>query len=245
MRGKLFCNGIIFTIFTSVTGAMLFETQETQEMPELLPSPSLLVGVYNDSLKHTQNVENAISVPRNDTDINSRNPQEDLKSFWQDLRLFVGEKDFDFGDFETHIEEYQNDLADIAFYIENDDTRIHPLGEELKFAGLMFLEMVESTHSLKRYSRSKQPGHDLVCRAIVLKVRTLVMYNWHGVLDIQIKGYEENLHILFYEFLELVQEYWILPASSLCVRAFEKHALQMKKTFEDLVSQTSYGLNRY
>ncbi|GEQ72741.1 hypothetical protein JCM33374_g6429 [Metschnikowia sp. JCM 33374] len=163
-----------------------------------------------------------------------------LYGFVERLKAFVSETDFDYRDFESHIEHFREVISDLDFLAETE-INYEGSASQLAFARHMFQFMVDSTERLKRYNRSDIPGADLLYNMIDLNVQVLTLQNSYGDLDIRTDMQTEKLHLLYRNLYAWREEFRKIPKVPRGMQAlFVSQGSLAKSTIERLLAQISF-----
>ncbi|KAJ8139426.1 hypothetical protein OY671_007362, partial [Metschnikowia pulcherrima] len=169
--------------------------------------------------------------------------EQKIVCFLKTMRIFVSNTSFDYLGFESQIEEYRNDLADIEFTVENSPQFENRIGAQLEFAKHLFWVLVATTEKMKRYGQSRLPGHSLVFEMMHINVCAMLLLNAHAELDISIDGYFKKLRLLHEAYTFLMEKYDLMGSKQAHMRIFEIQALQTKHNLETLSSSSE--VSRY
>lgn len=162
-----------------------------------------------------------------------------LKWFVRDLRDFVTNKDFDYVEFETQIEDLRRDLFDIEFSVEKESHN-DELEDQLIFARRLYQEMVEATEKIQRYKSCQARGHTPLLRMFKLKLRVLVLHNYRGKLDCLIPRYEDKIFCFLQQLNHWERDMGKLRhVPSGMLRLFDAQYVEVRKILDNLKSQFS------
>lgn len=117
--------------------------------------------------------------------------------FLKNLRIFVTAEKFDFKGFDSQITEYRNDLADLVFDLENHPEYEESVGKTIAYLKRIFKVLVGAAENMKRYEKSKLPGHDLVYGIIELEARAMLLYDLSGLRDRKIENHKAKAEKLY------------------------------------------------
>ncbi|KAM9925430.1 hypothetical protein OXX80_010907 [Metschnikowia pulcherrima] len=110
--------------------------------------------------------------------------KEDISWLISDLRSYVCNNSFNYGQFLLEKDEFWKEFLDIEFLAEKECIKEEKeLNVQLKFARHMLNTMVYSAEKMQRYTGINIPGQALIFKMLELNVRLLAVHNLDGTID--------------------------------------------------------------